>query len=349
MSVSGEKSEPKAQVVKQENTPVSKPAKPGVKPSTSAAKDTTSKPKKKPPPKVQPKKSGKSAPDTKNVPVNLNGNARIARKKKSAATTEQEILLEKHRGPFVRIEGDTNSPIWSRVINSTSDPLSRTEESSAPKADLEMKVRAAGFGTHSTTLSSKYDPKKPDESWLCVFCKKPSHYKGLGDLFGPYFASRDVMLSVSQRSPQKKQDLASKFIIGGADKKKRKKTSENCVSELPVVPAAVPVHQQNQLPGVSGSGAGVEVWFHEDCICWVQGIQLVGHNLLGLDDAVRASHKELCVRCHVTGSTVGCVKTGCRQTCHYLCALQSAWLIDGESFQALCSLHSRGDVRNHQD
>lgn len=282
----------------------------------------------------------------------MNGNARIARKKKSAATTEQEVLLEKHRGPFVRIEGDLNSPVWSRVINSTSDPLTRSEEASAPKADLEMKIRAAGFGTHSTTLSSKYDAKKPDESWLCVFCKKPSHYKGLGDLFGPYFASREVMLSVSQRSPQKKQDLASKFIIGGADKKKRKKvlsSSENCVNEQPIVQAAVQAHQQ--LPGVAqgSGGAGVEVWFHEDCICWIQGIQLVGHNLLGLDDALRASHKELCVRCHVTGSTVGCVKAGCRQTCHYLCALQSNWLIDGESFQALCSLHSRSDVSSQQD
>ncbi len=45
------------------------------------------------------------------------------------------------------------------------------------KPDLEAKVRASGFGSHSTTLSSKYDARKPDESWLCVFCKKSSHYQ----------------------------------------------------------------------------------------------------------------------------------------------------------------------------
>jgi hypothetical protein len=89
------------------------------------------------------------------------------------------------------------------------------------------------------TFFSKYDAKKPDESWACVFCKRPSHFQGLGDLFGPYFASKEVISSVSQRSPSKNKDLAAKFIIGGADGKKKKKKS-----------LASPEHQSpaNDLP-----------------------------------------------------------------------------------------------------
>jgi len=208
-----------------------------------------------------------------------------------------------------------------------------------------MKVRAAGFGTHSTTLNSKYDAKNPDESWSCVFCKKPSHYKGLGDLFGPYFVSKEVMTSVSNRSPQKKQDLASKFIIGGADKKKRRKLVNS--PDEPAVDLPAPVQQQlHSPPNVQGNN--VEVWFHEDCVCWIPSVKIVGHNLLGLDDAIRASHKELCARCHLTGSTMGCVKTGCRQTCHFLCAIQSSWLIDAETFQAVCSNHSKCDMSQQE-
>jgi hypothetical protein len=75
----------------------------------------------------------------------------------------------------------------------------------AGKTDLEARVRAAGFGSHTTSLSSKYDAKNADESWTCVFCKRPSHYKGLGDLFGPYFVSKDVISSAAKRSPTKKQ------------------------------------------------------------------------------------------------------------------------------------------------
>ena len=66
--------------------------------------------------------------------------------------------------------------------------------------------------------------------WICVFCHQGSHHSGLGDLFGPYFVSPNVV-DMSPRnmssmgsptyihplspSPSKsKQELAVKFIIG---------------------------------------------------------------------------------------------------------------------------------------
>ena len=76
----------------------------------------------------------------------------------------------------------------------------------------------------------RYDPKKLDPTWICVFCHQGSHHSGLGDLFGPYFVSPNVV-DMSPRnmssmgsptyihplspSPSKsKQELAVKFIIG---------------------------------------------------------------------------------------------------------------------------------------
>ena len=94
-------------------------------PKESATKASTSKNMSKvtpPAKKKAPAKKGKQ--DTnKSFPVNQNGNVRINKKKKTA-TTQQEILLEKYHGPFVRVEGDPFSPRWTHVVNSTSDPLS---------------------------------------------------------------------------------------------------------------------------------------------------------------------------------------------------------------------------------
>ena len=64
--------------------------------------------------------------------MNGGGNVRINKKKK-VASSQQEILLEKYRGPFVRVEGDMNSPYWTHVVNSSSDPLSYEQERSMEK------------------------------------------------------------------------------------------------------------------------------------------------------------------------------------------------------------------------
>ena len=79
-------------------------------------------------------------------------------------------------------------------------------------------------------LLIRYDSRKPDLSWVCVFCHQGSHHAGLGDLFGPYLVSSSAVdiparnttpvgLStyghLGSPSPTKaKQELAVKFILG---------------------------------------------------------------------------------------------------------------------------------------
>ena len=76
----------------------------------------------------------------------------------------------------------------------------------------------------------RYDPKKLDPTWICVFCHQGSHHSGLGDLFGPYFVTPGVVdmsprnmssmgsptyIHPATPSPNKsKQELAVKFILG---------------------------------------------------------------------------------------------------------------------------------------
>ena len=43
--------------------------------------------------------------------------------------------------------------------------------------DAEHRARSANMG-HSSTFSKEYDHKNADETWICVFCKKHTHYKG---------------------------------------------------------------------------------------------------------------------------------------------------------------------------
>ena len=82
-------------------------------------------------------------------------------------------------------------------------------------------------------ISLRYDPKQVDPTWVCVFCHQGSHHAGLGDLFGPYFVSPNVVDILprnisSMGSPtythptspspcKSKQELAVKFILGTLD------------------------------------------------------------------------------------------------------------------------------------
>ena len=244
--------------------------------------------------------------------------------------TEQERLLDKFKGPFVRVEGNLDSPRFTNIVNSPLDPLNAQERSQRGLPDFDQRVRVTGFGPAqiTSTLSSRYDPKKTDESWVCVFCNQGSHAGGLGDLFGPYLVGAQAVKwsgPAGFQSPVKsKQDLAMKFILGGDKRRKRKRKNSA---------------EKGLFPGQNLDDQ-VEVWFHEDCICWMPDIKLVGNVLLGLEDAISSSQRALCSKCHGRGSTLGCVKRGCRELAHFFCAKQNHWQIDDNLFQARCSLHS---------
>jgi hypothetical protein len=133
---------------------------------------------------------------------------------------EQERLFTEFKGPFARVEGEISNVRWTNIINNTTDALDPQQEKDQPRFDLDQVTKVTGFGYTLTTLNKNYNPRLTDESWICVFCRKPGHFSGLGDLFGPYFIDSIQWNSLHLPSPEKissKSDLASSFILGGSD------------------------------------------------------------------------------------------------------------------------------------
>ena len=81
-------------------------------------------------------------------------------------------MPDKGKAPFIKIVGDLHSPRDVKVINPTPDKLNKTHR-------VNQKEEA----------SKGLVDKSMSEIWSCVFCHKPTHHLGLGDLFGPYFVS----------------------------------------------------------------------------------------------------------------------------------------------------------------
>ncbi len=232
----------------------------------------------------------------------------------------QDRLVHQFGGPFVHVEGKAKSPKWNNIINSSLDPLRPKEGSPSKKNgfdDRERQRRVSEFGVTST-IDPAYDARRADQSWACIFCKRPTHFRGLGDLFGPYFVSNPRAAAAA--SPlKKKEHLVSKFILGGETKKKRKR----------------------QHSSEYRSSDQTEVWFHEDCICWMPDVALIGRRLIGLDEAVEAAGKVTCRVCGQTGATMPCVRAGCKDSTHFVCAKSAKWNIEEEDFQAYCQKHSK--------
>ena len=134
--------------------------------------------------------------------------------------SEQERLFSEFKGPFARVEGEISNVRWTNIINNTTDALDPQQERDQPRFDLDQVTKVASFGYTLTTLNKNYNPRLTDESWICVFCRKPGHFSGQGDLFGPYFIDSIQWNSLHLPSPEKissKSDLAASFILGGSD------------------------------------------------------------------------------------------------------------------------------------
>merc|ERR1711862_17001 len=114
---------------------------------------STKKPKKK---ETKPSKSRRKSTETKKTKKELEAE-KVA---KNDNLTEQEKLLQKFKGPFVRVDGTVEDPYWTNVVNNTTDSLDRSEEQDP---DLDQITKVAGFGYTLTTLSKNYNPKNFDE------------------------------------------------------------------------------------------------------------------------------------------------------------------------------------------
>jgi len=214
------------------------------------------------------------------------------------------------------------------VINSSLDSLDAPHKPSKSRAicDKEQRAKVSNFG-HSSTLSRQYDHKNLDDSWVCVFCNQTTHWKGLGDLFGPYWISSNLI-----KTPQKKRpepEIKASQVEGAKKNKRRRKSS---LTEEKLTEPCEPISENN-------SSDASEIWFHEDCLCWVPCVYLVGSKIVGLEEAVDQTSETLCCSCEYRGASVGCCSPGCRQTAHVGCAQREGWNLNIDTFIATCTRH----------
>jgi len=240
----------------------------------------------------------------------------LAKRKKF---TQVEVLLERFKGPFIHIEGSFRSPNFVNVINSSNDTLGPKTRHQRGICDQELRPKLANFG-HSSALSKQYDSRNIDQTWVCVFCQKTSHFCGLGDLFGPYWVASEKV-----KTPQK---VRKDSQHSDSSKKSGRKRRKSEISEVSV-----------DVGPVEDNGK-TEIWFHEDCFIWIPNTFLIGGRIIGLEEGIEQCQDLFCSQCHNRGASVGCTAHGCKETAHVHCATKAKWHLDMHNFDAKCVKHA---------
>lgn len=164
-----------------------------------------------------------------------------------------------------------------------------------------------------------------------------------GDLFGPYF--------VTNECPEFERRLDDPF-----DRQFKSKKITRCLNESGLLSKSIAAKKSKRkhsdadlsidnngdimLGIVETDKKTYEIWAHEDCIVWSPGVYLVGHKIVGLEEAVWTSCNVPCKHCNLKGANICCLRRGCMNTMHLCCARDSRWHFDDSMFKAYCPLHA---------
>jgi len=180
-----------------------------------------------------------------------------------------------------------------------------------------------------STLSPHYDLNTRDKTWICALCHKGPHFKGLGDLYGPYYITAEEKIkanpscattatnittpsSSSSNTAYNSIDEAINAVVANelssnekrlknsSDRRRKSDTSDdgNTKRQKQISKTATPVNT-SQSPEVESShphsqnNTPTEVWIHEDCIVWSSGAYLVGHRVRNLEEIIIESNENV--------------------------------------------------------
>lgn len=168
------------------------------------------------------------------------------------------------KGPKIVLEGEKETPEKCFVIN---DPF---EEIGSKKAKCVTqnvtRIEISHLPSDKSVLIPSNDNLESDK-WVCALCGKHSSYKFLGDLFGPYSVetmSEDLI------------DLGPGLINNG--KKRKSEDGPSCRSGKMGRRASSASKESSEWK---------EVWVHESCAVYSDGVFLIGSKIYGLQEAVR--------------------------------------------------------------
>lgn len=261
----------------------------------------------------------------------------------TAATTTK--VRTPTTGPYVRVLGTRERPLSSHIVNMTprtvpEDESKRKKVSAPPTRAAPQHAtgrRLAGSAAHTSTLSPHYDAVTRDPTWLCAFCLKGSHHQGLGDLYGPY---PGTMVRPAEPEPASCQEETLRR--GRATK--RKKSDSFSGTEDGSTPRRGS-RQRRSSEAEREAEVSKELWVHETCATWSQGVYLGGNRVHGLQEAVAEATHLVCCKCKLVGASLGCLSRGCSEKYHYLCAVEKGCQLDTENFSILCPKHKKPSTR----
>lgn len=197
-------------------------------------------------------------------------------------------------GPFIRVVGAKRKPTTCVIMNAAQDesetkPVKNkkiSQPSSTPSAS--MSIQLSNLPSDKSVLVPGMSPS--DETlWYCCICRKHSSYKFLGDLFGPYY-------------PKGYQPAPSTAEDGSEKPKQRRKKMFVLADQVPNYAALMKPVKGKKLAGEKklslspsfelASGAiadSDELWVHEDCVLWSDGVYLIENNIYGLQEAANVA------------------------------------------------------------
>ncbi|CAG2169569.1 unnamed protein product [Oppiella nova] len=349
-------------------------------------------------------KNRRNSDDT-NSETNASDSANSTKKKKKAVSTEiginTSVTLDAHGfdelavvnplkqtskrkktvGPFIRLEKGKGkgSTVYS-IVNTAAKPEDEKDtknKSFANKLEPIKPLRRPSLLVSSkkvmSTFSPQYDYNNRDKTWVCALCHRGPHYKGLGDLYGPYYISSDdkskpqtttsapAVASTSQ--PQAKGsrsdsvDEVIDLVVANdplppiEEPKKRGRRRKSETTEETTSSSSSRGRPKNTSKTVSSSQNNeTEVWVHEDCIVWSSGVYLIGHRVRHLEEVISESSESFCTKCKLSGATLGCLQKSCNTSqFHYLCAKEKGCELDDENFSLLCPKHKKKGKTNSDE
>ena len=224
---------------------------------------------------------------------------------------KQMAKRKKTVGPFIRMEKTKGGLTTSyEIVNTSSKPEDekdiKTKTQLTKTESLKHHIRRPSLLVSSkktiSNLSSSYDINSADKTWVCALCHNGPHFKGLGDLFGPYFVALDdknkaqttstsatsAPNASNTRSHTSLMDSIDKTIdsvLGcepKAAKRGRKRKSESSDSR-PKLSAGL---SNDDTEACHPQTNATEVWVHEDCLVWSNNVYLIGHRIKNLEEVI---------------------------------------------------------------
>jgi len=182
-------------------------------------------------------------------------------------------------GPVVRLRGSKHNPVSCCVVSGARDVHDETA------AKLKRKPIVLSSSCYPTSFQLQ-----DCVPWRCIFCHQGSSHRTLGDLFGPYYAKMDDSTKSDSVKCQSSSSKSPSHSVKKSQVSGYVPISQRGRPQLQKYAPSVTVKSRRKSQASPDKGIPPEIWLHEDCAIWTNGICLSATGqLCGLEAAITLS------------------------------------------------------------